>query len=106
MDTDTWQRFPKTVNAGNVTVTGVADSKGAKSLHLKNLSNSYQIPDGTTLGYYDAHFQRSIKGRGSIFVLKLLSPVAEPPKVTRYCRFPRDIEDPSLRRVPGEARRH
>jgi len=62
--------------------------------------------DGTTLGYYDGHFQRSAKGRGSIFVLKLVSSAAEPPKVTRYCRFPRDIEDPSLRRVPGEARRH
>jgi hypothetical protein len=51
VDTDVCQRFPNKVSAGDVTVTGVADSKGNTSLHLKNLANSYQIPDGTTLGY-------------------------------------------------------
>jgi hypothetical protein len=51
VDTDTCQRFPRRVSAGDVTVTGVTDTQGATSLRLKNLSNSYQVPDGTTLAY-------------------------------------------------------
>jgi hypothetical protein len=61
--------------------------------------------DGSTLGYYDVFVDRVAKGRGAIFVLKLVSPTANPPSVTRHCRFPRDIEDPSLRRMPWEAKR-
>jgi len=53
--------------------------------------------DGSTLGYYEAFLQRAGKGHGAIFVLKLTSPTAPPPKVTRYCRYPRDIEDPGRR---------
>ncbi|MGC4090057.1 MAG: metallophosphoesterase [Polyangiaceae bacterium] len=51
VDTDTCQRFPKLVSVGNVTVSGVADTLGNTTHRLKNLSNSYQIPDGTKLGY-------------------------------------------------------
>ena len=51
VDTDTCQRFPKLVNVGNVTVSGVADTAGNTSHRLRNLSNSYQIPDGTKLAY-------------------------------------------------------
>lgn len=51
VDTDTCQRFPKLVSVGEVTVSGVADTAGNTTHHLRNLSNSYQIPDGTRLAY-------------------------------------------------------
>ena len=47
--TDTCQAYPIKKNAGTVTVSGIAETSGAKAFQLVNVSNSYQEPD--TLAY-------------------------------------------------------
>ena len=71
---------------------------------VTNLSNYHYeaawravAADGSTLGYYDVDFQWAAKGRGSMTVLRLVSPTAPPPKVLRHCKISGDIENPGLR---------
>ncbi len=48
---NTCQPYPKAVDVGQVTMAGIADSTGATSFTLANVSNNYQVPNNVTLTY-------------------------------------------------------
>jgi hypothetical protein len=48
---NTCQAYPHAVDAGQVSITGIANTTGATSFSLANLANYYQIPNGVTLDY-------------------------------------------------------
>ncbi len=49
--TDTCLPNPTEVSAGTVTVSGIADTSGARAFQMVNLSNSYQMPPTENLVY-------------------------------------------------------
>ena len=49
--TDTCLPNPTQVSAGTVSVSGIADTSGARAFQMVNLSNSYQVPAAVNLAY-------------------------------------------------------